>query len=49
MYTIEEKYGKLNKKVRDKIKHFILSKMKRTTELNVHYIYRNARNIMKAY
>ena len=32
MYTMEEKYGKLNEKFREKIKHLILSKMKKTTQ-----------------
>ena len=33
---MEEKYEKLNEKFKDKIKHLILLKMKKTTESNVH-------------
>ena len=36
MWTKEKKYGKSNEKFREKIKHLILSKMKKTTELKVH-------------
>ena len=47
---MEEKYGKLNEKFRGKIKHLILSKMKKATEWKVHRRFqRNARNIMKIY
>ena len=33
---MEEKYGKLTEKFREKIKHLILSKMEKTTESSVH-------------
>ena len=34
---MEEKYGKLNEKFREKLKHFILSKMKKKTEWKAHH------------
>ena len=36
MWANKKKYGKLNEKFRKKIKHLILSKMKKTTESKVH-------------
>ena len=46
---MEEKYGKLNEKFRKKIKHLILSQMKKTAESKVHDRFqRNAKN-MKIY
>ena len=43
---MKEKYGKLNEKFREKIKHLILSMMKKTTESNVYLRFqRNTRNM----
>ena len=47
---MEEKYGKLNKELRERIKHLILSKMKKTTESTFHPRFcRNTKSIMKTY